>query len=385
MPVLKPGMAQQLNQRISQMSDSKIRRWHQYFQSIPGIIDLSVGEPNFAVSSQTKAAIQSAIEKDESHYSLTQGFKPLRDAVSKYVQKEFDAPKYLDTETLITVGATEGIYASLQALFNPGDVIVLPTPTYPLYAQIANSLGLQVVKIDTSKSGFKLTPDTLEAVLEAQPKAKGFIFNDPTNPTGVAYSETEVHELAKVLSQTNICIITDEIYGALTYDIKHVSMAKFLPSQTVIIGGLSKSHAMTGYRIGFVLGPEKLISAIAHVHQLVVGSTPTPLMVGSISAINDDVFVEEMRQAYLIRRNRLIAAFEEVDLTVIKPSGAFYLLLKIPANIEEEQFVIALAENGVGVIPGSIFDIPGYVRLSFATSDEELEIAIQRIKKYMTK
>lgn len=386
MPIVKPGLYEQLNNETMPSKPSALRNWHQKFQADPDIIDLSLGEPGFTVPESVKASFSSAIADDASHYAPTQGDEDLRERVAQYVQTYFQAPAYHLSETLITVGATEGIYATLHSLFKRGDTIVIPMPAYPLYANIAALLGLEVVSLDTMETDFKVTPEALINLLKRHPMIKGFVFNDPTNPTGVTYTEQEVQQLAQVLAQTNIVVITDEIYGALTYDrTNHVTMAKYLPQQTILIGGLSKSHAMTGYRLGFVLGPDMLMKMITQVHQLMVSSVNTPLMRAGVTALENQSAFDEMKQAYQERRDMMVVALRALGFTVLTPKGGFYVLAKLPDTCEsEEAFVSELASQAkVGVLPGNIFGLPGYIRLSFAGDKADIVEAMRRMKKFL--
>lgn len=384
MPDLKTELYNQLNQRKALLSDSQLRKWHQHFQTDPDIINLSLGEPAFKVSEIVTESIQKAISERSAQYATTQGYEPLRDEIRTYMKEAFDAPDYTLDEVLITIGATEGIYVAMQAMFEAGDEIIVPVPMYPLYRNIAQLLGLKVIGLDTSDSSFRVTPALLTDCLAQYPQAKGFIFNDPTNPTGVAYTESEICALAHVLAQTNLVVLTDEIYGALTYKDKHVTLAKYLPDQTVIVGGLSKSHAMPGYRLGFVLGPKDVIHILTQVHQLTVGSVPLPLMIGAVSALTNSEFVNAHKVVYQVNRDILVAGLQEAGLHVIEPEGAFYILAKLPISTDIEQFVLELAAKAkVGVLPGNIFDAEGYVRLSFSGATDDIIEAVKRIKKFM--
>lgn len=384
MPELKASLQSQMNHLHQVLTESELRRWHRRFQATPNVINLSLGEPNAVVSSEVKQAVTQAIEHDASYYASTQGYEPLRRKISTYMTETFAAPVYTPDEVLVTVGATEGIYVALQTLFKRGDALLIPVPAYPLYKNIARFLGLDIVTLDTSDAGFKLTPDKLIETLQQHPNIKGLIFNDPTNPTGVVYSEDEIRAVAQTLGLTDILVVTDEIYGALTYEIKHVTLAKYLPEQTVIVGGLSKSHAMQGYRLGFVLGPQQVMQRLTQVHQLVVGSVPTPLMIGAMAGLDEVADVDKQRKQYAEQRDVLISGLTASGLQVIKPAGAFYVLVQVPVEWDEIPFVEALcSEAGVGVLPGQIFDIPGYIRISFAGAKEELHAALQRIHIFM--
>lgn len=385
MPELKRSLKAQLNQLDNTLVNSELRVWHRRFQDDPDILNLSLGEPDVPVTVEVKDAIVDAIQTDASYYASTAGYEPLRKRISAYMTSSFQAPQYAIDEVLITVGATEGIYVTLKTLFQAGDAILVPTPTYPLYKNIAKHLEINVVTIDTTETDFRLTPDALLKVIEAHDNLKGFIFNDPTNPTGVVYQEEEISALAQVFAQTDMIVVTDEIYGALTYGTKHVTLAKYLPEQTIIVGGLSKSHAMPGYRLGFVLGPAEVMQRLTQVHQLIVGSVPMPLMMGAVAALDNEIGVETSRLGYEIKRDKLVVGLRNAGFTVVEPQGAFYVLVQVPDEWDDVGFVEKLAiEAKVGVLPGAIFDAPGYVRISFAGSESELIDAVQRMTDFMS-
>ncbi|AIG65778.1 pyridoxal phosphate-dependent aminotransferase [Weissella tructae] len=387
MPTIKNDLYDQLNTQVIPQKSSALRAWHQKFQADESVIDLSLGEPGFAVSQEVKHAFQEAIASDASHYASTKGYVPLRERVAGYVTESFDAPAYSVAETLITVGATEGIYATFQALFSRGDAIIIPMPAYPLYGNIAALLGIEIIPLDTRTTDFKVTPEGLEDLLGKHANIKGFIFNDPTNPTGATYTAQEVSDLAQVLLPTNLVVVTDEIYGALTYDdAEHVTIAKYLPEQTILIGGLSKSHAMTGYRLGFVLGPELLMNMITQVHQLMVSSVNTPLMIAGVTALDNHENFAVMKRTYQMQRDLMVEALRALGFMVISPKGGFYVLAKLPASVvSEETFVSDLATQAkVGVLPGNIFGLPGYIRLSFAGNKADIEEAMDRMQQFLS-
>lgn len=384
MPDLKSGLYPQLNQRQTLLSDSQLRKWHQRFQIDPEIINLSLGEPDFKVAEPITESIQNAIAERSAQYATTEGYAPLRSDIATYMKDSFGAPDYTLAEVLVTIGATEGIYVTMQALFTAGDEIIVPAPMYPLYRNIAKLLGLTVIALDTRATGFRVTAPLLAECLAQHPQAKGFLFNDPTNPTGVAYTESEVCALAQVLAQTNLVVVTDEIYGALTYGNKHVTIAKYLPEQTIIVGGLSKSHAIPGYRLGFVLGPQELIRMLTQVHQLTVGSVPLPLMIGAVNALTNTDFVNEHKAVSQVNRDILVQGLQDAGFHVVEPEGAFYILAKLPVLTDVEQFVIELAgQEKVGVLPGDIFGANGYIRLSFAGATDDIIEAVKRIQQFM--
>ena len=296
-----------------------------------------------------------------------------------------------ETEIAVTIGATEAIFASLFTLINPGDEVLIPTPTFPLYATMVEMLGGKAITVPTSAPGFVLSPDQLKAAINAHPAAKAIVLNYPSNPTGVTYSSDELKALADVLVQTNLVVISDEIYSELVYTGHHVSIAKFLPGQTVILNGASKAGAMTGYRIGFIAGPAGLMQRIGVAHSIMITSPSDPAMAAAVPIFGSEAGRQatlEMKAAYQERRDYLVSELMRLGFTVATPTGAFYLFVKLPVSqgTDDVNFATRLAKEGqVATIPGSFFGAggEGYLRLSYATSMENLQLAVQRIANFL--
>ena len=294
-----------------------------------------------------------------------------------------------ETEIVVTVGATEAINATLYAITNPGDKIAIPTPVFSLYWPVATLADADYILMNTAKDGFKLTPQKLKETIKENPTIKAVILNYPTNPTGVEYSEDEIRALAKVIEENHLYVITDEIYSTLTYGVKHFSIASLIPERAIYISGLSKSHAMTGYRLGYVAGPAKIMAEIGKVHGLMVTTTTDSSQAAAIEALEhglDDP--EKYREVYEKRRDYVLKELAEMGMQAVKPDGAFYIFAKIPAKYgkDDMQFALDLAfKEKVGITPGSAFGPggEGYVRLSYASSDENLHEAMKRMKKFL--
>ncbi|KRN76658.1 aminotransferase class I/II-fold pyridoxal phosphate-dependent enzyme [Weissella minor] len=386
---VKPALAEQHNTQLAKILPSPIRVIDAEFSEIPNLIKLTLGEPDFAVPEHIKEAAKRDIDSDDSHYAAPAGHLELREAISDYLVNRFDTPRYEPNgEVAVTVGASEALYATMGGLFNPGDKIIIPTPSFPMYDAIAKILSLEIIELSTAPD-YRLTPEKLAPVLEAHPDAKGILLNYPSNPTGVTYDAAEVQALADLLGQHDLVVISDEIYAELVYDAPHTSMAKLLPEQTILVSGLSKSHAMTGYRIGYVAGPQALLQHVTKMHQFLVTTAPGPMMAAAIEALKHGLQdAEEMRDAYQARRDLVLTGLEAAGFEVARPSGAFYIFAKIPASIEMDDlaFVRDMAEKAlVGVAPGSIFGAggEGNIRLSYAASTEDLEESVRRIQAYM--
>lgn len=296
-----------------------------------------------------------------------------------------------DNEILVTIGATEALSATLTAILEPGDTVLLPAPAYPGYEPIVNLVGAEIVEIDTTANDFVLTPEMLEkAILEQGDKLKAVLLNYPTNPTGVTYSREQIKALADVLKKYDVFVVSDEVYSELTYsDEPHVSIAEYLPEQTILINGLSKSHAMTGWRIGMIFAPANFTAQLIKSHQYLVTAAATMAQFAAIEALSagkDDAL--PMKAEYMKRRDYIIDKMSALGFKIIKPDGAFYIFAKIPAGYEQDSFKFCqdfAREKAVAFIPGVAFGKygEGYLRLSYAASMETITTAMDRLKEFM--
>lgn len=274
-------------------------------------------------------------------------------------------------------------------MLNKGDTVIIPTPIFPLYIPIVMLNGAKPIFIDTSADGFILKPEKLQAAIEAnKDTVKAVVLNYPTNPTGVTYSRADLEALAAVIKQYEIFVLSDEIYSELTYTGTHVSLGGVLPDQAIVLNGVSKSHAMTGWRVGITAGPADVIAQVGKVSEFTMTSVTTNAQRAAEEALKNGMNdVQPMKEAYMKRRDFLIKALTDAGLTVPHPDGAFYIFAKLPERMHDSwKFVYALArEAKVAVIPGASFGPggEGYVRLSYAASMEDLELATDRIAKYM--
>jgi len=388
MPQVSAALATMKNNQLATILPSPIREVDAKFSTIPGILKLTLGEPDFAVPEHIKEAAKKAIDNDDSHYAQAWGHLSLRAEISNYLKRRFNLEYDVQSEVLVTVGASEAIYATLNGLFNPGEKIIIPTPTFPMYEAIAQAMGVEVIGINTAPD-FILTPAMLEATLVEHPDAKGVLFNYPSNPTGVTYTAAQVKEIAEVLRKHELLVISDEIYAELVYDGEHQSIAEILPDQTILISGLSKSHAMTGYRLGYVAGPAALMRHVGKMHQFLVTTAPGPMMAAAEEALkNGQQDANEMRDIYKERRDLLIKGLKDLGFDAPTPGGAFYMFVKIPdfLNQNDVEFIYDVADTvQLGIVPGSMFGAggEGYVRLSYAASLENLQEAVDRLGKYI--
>ncbi|KRM93023.1 pyridoxal phosphate-dependent aminotransferase [Loigolactobacillus rennini] len=385
-------MRTDFNQTVKKIAVSDIRQFDGEVSQISGMIKLTLGEPDFNTPEHIKQAGINAIKANRSHYTPNAGTPELRAAAAAYYNQKFNW-HYQAKNVIATVGATGGIAAALQTLVNPDDVILIPTPIFPIYIPDTLLNHGQVVLLDTSADHFMLTPQRLEAAINAQQgkTVKAVVLNYPNNPTGVTYNHAELAGLAKVIAKHQLWVISDEIYAELSYSQTHESLANFIPEQVIVINGLSKSHAMTGWRIGFLLAPELVTQQMIKAHQYMVTAPTTMVQDAALEALqNGQADSQQMAQAYIQRRDYLLKALRPLGFKVARPDGAFYLFAKIPINCAQNSwtFVRDLAKKQkLALIPGASFGPggDGYVRISYAASMATLQEAVQRLRAYVQK
>ena len=390
MPELSADLYGIVSHKLDALQPSGIREFNKEVSKIPGIIKLTLGEPDMATPEHVKQAAIRSIEEDDSHYAPQMGKPELLEAISDYIQNTRDVHYNPQTEIIATVGATEALDATLFAILNTGDKVVVPTPIFSLYFPLIEMTGATVVQVDTSADNFVLTPEKLEEVLEEEGKGvKAVILNYPSNPTGREYPQEVLAGLAEVIKKHHLYAIADEIYSELVYGVEHYSIATMIPERTIFISGLSKSHAMTGYRLGYVAAPAKIMANISKMHAFLVTTVTNNVQIAAAEALTnglDDPL--EFRKIYQHRRDLLVAGLKKLGFEMLTPEGAFYLFAKIPAQFgtDDVAFAKQLAKEAkVGVTPGSAFGKggDGYVRLSYASSDENLTEAIKRIGEFL--
>ena len=384
-------LTKRFNKNLGKIEVSLIRQFDQSISSIPGVLRLTLGEPDFTTPDHVKEAAKAAIDANESHYTGMSGLLELRQAASQFVNEKYNLSYDPETEILVTIGATEALSATLTAILEEGDKVLLPAPAYPGYEPIVNLVGAEIVEIDTTENDFVLTPEMLEkAILEQGNQLKAVILNYPANPTGVTYSREQMAALADVLKKYDVFVVCDEVYSELTYtEQPHVSIAEFLPEQTIVINGLSKSHAMTGWRLGFTFAPAAFTAQLIKSHQYLVTAANTMAQFAGVEALiagKDDA--EPMKREYIERRDYIIEKMTELGFKIIKPNGAFYIFAKIPADYNQDSFAFLkdfAQKKAVAFIPGAAFGRygEGYVRLSYAASMDTIKEAMKRLKEYM--
>lgn len=384
-------LTKRFNKQLDKIQVSLIRQFDQAISEIPGVLRLTLGEPDFTTPDHVKEAAKRAIDQNQSYYTGMSGLLTLRQAASDFVKEKYQLDYNPENEILVTIGATEALSATLTAILEEGDKVLLPAPAYPGYEPIVNLVGAEIVEIDTTENGFVLTPEMLEkAILEQGDKLKAVILNYPSNPTGITYSREQLEALADVLHKYEIFVVCDEVYSELTYTGEnHISLGTMLRDQTIIINGLSKSHAMTGWRLGLIFAPAVFTAQLIKSHQYLVTAANTMAQHAAVEALtagkND---AEPMKKEYIQRRDYIIEKMTTLGFEIIKPDGAFYIFAKIPAGYVQDSFAFLkdfAQKKAVAFIPGAAFGQygEGYVRLSYAASMETIREAMKRLEEYM--
>ena len=384
-------LTKRFNRQLDKIQVSLIRQFDQAISEIPGVLRLTLGEPDFTTPDHVKEAAKRAIDQDQSYYTGMSGLLTLRQAASDFVKEKYQLDYNPENEILVTIGATEALSATLTAILEEGDKVLLPAPAYPGYEPIVNLVGAEIVEIDTTENGFVLTPEMLEKViLEQGDKLKAVILNYPANPTGITYSREQLEALAAVLRKYEIFVVCDEVYSELTYTGEnHVSLGTMLRDHAIIINGLSKSHAMTGWRLGFIFAPANFTAQLIKSHQYLVTAANTMAQHAAVEALTagkDDA--EPMKKEYIQRRDYIIDKMTDLGFEIIKPDGAFYIFAKIPAGYNQDSFAFLkdfAQKKAVAFIPGAAFGQygEGYVRLSYAASMGTIREAMKRLEEYM--
>ncbi|RMC24366.1 MULTISPECIES: aminotransferase class I/II-fold pyridoxal phosphate-dependent enzyme [unclassified Lactobacillus] len=391
MPILANNLAGTINTRIKKLPKSEIRSFNNQISQIPDIVKLTVGEPDLNTPDHIKQAAINDINKDDSHYAPEAGKTEYLNAVSSYLQKSLKVFYDPQNEICATVGVSEALNVSFMAILNPGDKVIVPTPVWGVYFGIIEMAGGIAVQVDTSEDNFILTAEHLSKVMENEGKgAKAIILTDPSNPTGRVYNKNELEKLAQVIVNYNLYALSDEIYAELIYSQKkHYSLTQIIPERTILLSGLSKNFAMTGWRVGYIAGPKEIMQTIIKINSFMITSVTDNVQIGAAEAMaNGEEDYIEARKIYEKRLHIIQTGLEKNGFTMATPEGAFYIFAKIPAKFgcDDVAFAKDLATKAkVGVIPGSYFGQggQGFVRLSYASSEQNLLTAVQRITDYV--
>ncbi len=378
-----------LSERVQAVKPSGIRKFFDLASTMKDVISLGVGEPDFETPWQVRRAGIASLEKGRTFYTSNWGLQQLRDEIAGLALRRYDLFYDPHDEIVVTVGGSEAIDNALRAIVSLGDEVLIPEPSFVCYTPLTTLAGGVPVAIPTvAEEGFKLTPERLRAAIT--PKTKALILPYPNNPTGAIMNRQELEAIADVLRDTNIVVISDEIYCMLTYQGEHVSIAQIdgMRERTIVIDGFSKSYAMTGWRLGWAMGPRELMKSICKIHQFGIMCAPTTAQFAGIEAIrtgDDDII--HMRSQYDIRRRFLVSELRSMGLECFEPHGAFYVFPSIKSTgLTSEEFCNRLLqEQHVAVIPGDAFGESGagHVRISYSYSMAHLREACSRIRDFL--
>ncbi|MDA3129719.1 aminotransferase [Aliibacillus thermotolerans] len=380
-----------LSLAVNAIPPSGIRRFFDMAEKMENVISLGVGEPDFPTPWNVREASIASIERGDTAYTANAGLEPLRIEIAKYMEQIFHVSYDPLSEIIVTVGASEGLDIAIRAIINPGDEVIVVEPGFVSYAPIVTLAGGKVIPLKTKKEhAFKLTKEAVEAAIT--PRTKAIMISFPNNPTGAVMTKEELLPIAEVIDDHDLLVISDEIYGELSYDTTHYSFSRLprMKDRTILISGFSKAFAMTGWRLGFVCAPSDILSAMLKIHQYTMMSAPTIAQYGALEALqNGREDVDKMVTSYRQRRNFIVESFQEIGLDCHVPGGAFYAFPSIEATgMSSEEFAEALLkEEQVAVVPGNVFGSggEGHIRCSYAASLDDLQTAIQRMDRFLNR
>ena len=379
-----------LNQRIQGVKPSGIRKFFDILEEMTDAISLGIGEPDFVTPWHIRDAGIYSLERGHTKYTSNAGLLQLRREIAAYLNRRFDLQYDYTHQIVVTVGGSEGIDLALRCLLNPGDEVIIPTPSFVCYGPLTEMSGGVPKYLELKvENKFRLTPEELRAAIT--PNTKVLVLPFPCNPTGGTMDRQDLEAIAQVLEGTDIMVLSDEIYAELTYGQRHVSPANLtsLKDRTVVVNGFSKSHAMTGWRMGYVCGPEPVIQQMLKLHQFGIMSAPTTSQYAAVEAMrNGDPDIEHMREEYDRRRRYLVENLNRIGLSCFEPKGAFYVFPDIRSTgLSSEEFCERfLMEEKVAVIPGSAFGPggEGFVRACYAASMKDIAESVARLDNFLT-
>ena len=378
-----------ISRSVKEIKPSGIRKFFDIAASMSDVISLGVGEPDFRTPWQIRSAGIRSLEDGATRYTANKGLMPLREEISRYVSKKYGVSYSASDEILVTVGGSEAIDMAMRAMIEPGDEVIIPEPSYVCYEPITRLAGVVPVIIETkAENDFKLTKEELLRAIT--PKTKLLILPYPSNPTGAILERADIEAIAEALSETNICVLSDEIYAELTFAGTHVSVPSVsdLKERTVLVNGFSKTFSMTGWRLGFACGPAPIIAEITKIHQYAVMCAPTASQHAALEALkNCDDDVERMKEEYDDRRRIIVNGFNSIGLRCREPKGAFYAFPSIKSTgLSSEEFCQRLLmSKKVALVPGTAFGQSGegFVRASYCYSIEHIKEALSRIREFL--
>ena len=383
-------MRNPLSDTIVNIPPSGIRKFFDVVSEMKGAISLGVGEPDFDTPWHIREEGIYSLEKGRTFYTSNSGLKELRQEICHYLKRRQRLEYDPNTEVMVTVGGSEAIDMCIRTVVQPGDEVVIPEPCFVCYEPITTlSGGVPVHVACREEDEFRLRPEALKAAIT--PRTKLLIMPFPNNPTGAVMEKEDLEAIADVLRDTNVLVLSDEIYAELNYGLRpHVSIATLpgMAERTIVVNGFSKSYAMTGWRLGYACGPAPIIKIMTKIHQSAIMSAPTTSQYAAITALRDcDGEIDRMRDEYNMRRRLVVRSFNDMGLTCFEPRGAFYAFpcIKSTGLTSQEFCTRLLEEKHVAIIPGDAFGASGegYCRVSYAYSVEHLTEALKRIREFL--
>jgi aminotransferase len=385
-------MTERISRRVSAVPPSGIRKFFDIAATMDDVISLGIGEPDFVTPDVIRRAGIASLERGETRYTSNSGIAALRRAIVDKWAERYGVLYDPETEALVTVGGSEALYLALTALLNPGDEVIVPQPCFVAYtAEVAFAGGTPVPIATHVETEFQVTATEIEAAIT--PRTRALLIGYPSNPTGAVLDPGCIAAIAALAARRNLLVISDEIYDRLTYGSATHTTFSSLPgmrNRTVVLGGFSKDYAMTGWRLGFALGPADILEAMRKVHQCTIMSAPTTAQVAAITALTDpaaEEAVQAMRASYDVRRRLLVSGLNSIGMPTFEPRGAFYAFPDIRVSgMDSDSFAwTLLAEEKVAAVPGPAFGVggEGYVRMCYATAQDKIEQALERMHRFV--
>ena len=387
----KTGEVQRLSKRVAELKPSGIRKFFDIVATMKDVISLGIGEPDFTTPKPILDAGVQSLHNGETHYTSNHGKLELRQGIADNLQKLYNV-SYEPDQVLATVGVSEALYLTFNAILEPGDEVIIPTPCFVAYqAEVILAGGVAVEIPARVENNFTVDPDDIRKAIT--PRTKAIFIGYPSNPTGAVAPREVMIEIGKIAEQHNLIVVSDEIYDRLVYDFDHVcfpALSEELKERTVLLGGFSKAYAMTGWRIGYACAPKDILQGMLRIHQYTIMSAPTTAQDAAIEALKSgEPHVQEMVTEYDRRRRLIVSGFNRLGLTTFEPRGAFYAFPNIRASgMDEETFAeTLLKEESVAVVPGSAFGPggEGFVRACYATEYSKIEEALHRMERFMSR
>jgi len=383
---------QRLSKRVAGLKPSGIRKFFDIAATMKDVISLGIGEPDFTTPKPILEAGIRSLQNGETHYTSNWGKLEFREAISSNIQKLYGVRYDPTSEIIATVGVSEALYLAFNAILDPGDEVIIPTPCFVSYqAEVIMAGGVAVEVTARVENDFMIDPADIRKALT--PRTKAIFIGYPSNPTGAVATRDVMLEIAKIAEEHDLLVVSDEIYDRLVYDFEHVcfpALSESLKDRTILLGGFSKDYAMTGWRIGYACGPSDLIQGLVRIHQYSIMSAPTTAQDAALEALRSgEPYVQEMVTEYDRRRRLLVAGLNRLGLRTFEPRGAFYAFPDIRASgMDDEVFCQKLLEEEhVAVVPGNSFGPggEGFARMCYATEYSKIEEALHRMEKFMNR